>query len=246
MPELLQNAPSSTGTEANAASQAADADDHLSRLYVATSSEPWYSSLIRNLKEMYNPPVLPPLHVTSKPVAVKEIWGLYGRDNKSNAMSLAIHTTVVVLLFTVASSKAVQQKAKEVMTLIQPDIAPYVPKMAEQKNQMQGGGGGGDRSPLPASKGRLPKPSMKQFTPPMAVIVNQNPKLVMDPTIIAPPDTPLPNVNLPNWGDPLAKMGPPSNGTGSGGGIGSGSGGGVGSIVSNRKYKKKIRIKGRK
>jgi TonB family protein len=55
-------------------------------------------------------------------------------------MSLAIHTTVVVLLFTVASSKAVQQKAKEVMTLIQPDIAPYVPKMAEQKNQMQGGG----------------------------------------------------------------------------------------------------------
>ncbi len=229
MPELLQNAPSSTGTEANAASQAADADDHLSRLYVATSSEPWYSSLIRNLKEMYNPPVLPPLQVTSKPVAVKEIWGLYGRDKKSNAMSLAIHTTVVVLLFTVASSKAVQQKAKEVMTLIQPDIAPYVPKMAEQKNQMQGGGGGGDRSPLPASKGRLPKPSMKQFTPPMAVIVNQNPKLVMDPTIIAPPDTPLPNVNLPNWGDPLAKMGPPSNGTGSGGGIGSGSGGGVGS-----------------
>ena len=57
MPELLQNAPSSTGTEANAASQAADADDHLSRLYVATSSEPWYSSLIRNLAEMYNPPV---------------------------------------------------------------------------------------------------------------------------------------------------------------------------------------------
>ena len=167
--------------------------------------------------------------MTSKPVAVKEIWGLYGRDNKSNAMSLAIHTTVVVLLFTVASSKAVQQKAKVVMTLIQPDIAPYVPKMAEQKNQMQGGGGGGDRSPLPASKGRLPKPSMKQFTPPMAVIVNQESKLVMDPTIIAPPDTPLPNVNLPNWGDPLAKMGPPSNGTGSGGGIGSGSGGGVGS-----------------
>jgi TonB family protein len=144
-------------------------------------------------------------------------------------MSLAIHTTVVVLLFTVASSKAVQQKAKEVVALIQPDIAPYIPKMAEQKNQMQGGGGGGDRSPLPASKGRLPKPSMKQFTPPMAVINNPNPKLVMDPTIIAPPDTPLPNVNLPNWGDPLAKMGPPSNGPGSGGGIGSGSGGGVGS-----------------
>src|SRR5208337_4081412 len=86
-----------------------------------------------------------------------------------------------------------------------------------------------DRSPTPASKGRLPKPSMKQFTPPMAVVNNPNPKLVMDPTIIAPPDTPLPNVNMPVWGDPLAKIGPPSNGPGSGGGIGSGSGGGVGS-----------------
>src|SRR5260370_32357862 len=70
---------------------------------------------------------------------------------------------------------------------------------------------------------------MKQFTPPMAVVNNPNPKLVMDPTIIAPPDTPLPNVNMPVWGDPLAKLGPPSNGTGSGAGIGSGSGGGVGS-----------------
>jgi protein TonB len=204
-------------------------DDHLARLYSPTIEEPWFRSLFRNIREAIHPPQLPPLEVTSKPVAVKEIWGLYGKDNKSNLMSLAIHTTVVVLLFTVASSKAVQQKAREAVSLIAPDLAAYVPKMAEQKQQMGGGGGGGDRSPTPASKGRLPKPSMKQFTPPMAVVNNPNPKLVMDPTIIAPPDTPLPNVNMPAWGDPLAKLGPPSNGTGSGGGIGSGSGGGVGS-----------------
>jgi TonB family protein len=34
---------------------------------------------------------------------------------------------------------------------------------------------------------------------------------------------------MPNYGDPLGKLGPASNGTGSGGGIGSGKGGGVGS-----------------
>src|SRR5438105_10555705 len=36
--------------------------------------------------------------------------------------------------------------------------------------------------------------------------------------------------NLPNLGDPMSRLpsGPPSNGTGSGGGIGSGSGGGIG------------------
>ena len=52
--------------------------------------------------------------------------------------------------------------------------------------------------------------------------------LSMEPTIIAPPDVSLPNVNMAQYGDPLAKIGPPSNGPGSGGGIGSGSGGGVG------------------
>jgi len=217
MSELLQNVPPDDG------------DDHLARLYSPTLEEPWFRSLIRNIRETIHPPQLPPLQVTSKPVAVKDIWGLYGKDKKSNVMSLAIHATVITLLFTVFSSKAVQNTVKQAVTSISLDIAPYQPKMAQQKQTMQGGGGGGDRSPLPASKGRLPKPSMKQFTPPMAVVNNPNPKLLMDPTIIAPPDTPLPNVNMPVWGDPLAKVGPPSNGPGSGGGIGSGSGGGVGS-----------------
>ena len=228
MPELLQNTPSSP-LEVNDASRAAAAGDHLDRLLTPNVEEIWFRSLFRNIREAFNPPKLPPLEVTSKPVAVKDIWGLYGKDKKSNLMSLAIHASVVVLLFTVASSKAVQQKAREVVQLIQPDIAPYVPKMAEQKKQMGGGGGGGDRSLTPASKGKLPKQSLKQFTPPMAVINNPNPKLVMDPSIIVPPDVPLPNVPMNAWGDPLAKLGPPSNGTGSGGGIGSGSGGGVGS-----------------
>jgi len=216
MPELLQNVPP-------------DGDDHLARLYSPTLEEPWFRSLIRNIRETLNPPQLPPLQVTSKPVAVKDIWGLYGKDKKSNVMSLAIHATVITLLFTVFSSKAVQNTVKQAVTSISIDIAPYQPKMAPQNQKMQGGGGGGDRSPTPASKGRLPKPSMKQFTPPMAVVNNPNPKLLMDPTIIAPPDTPLPNVNMPVWGDPLAKIGPLSNRPGSGGGIGSGSGGGVGS-----------------
>ncbi|MGA7234697.1 MAG: energy transducer TonB, partial [Bryobacteraceae bacterium] len=92
-----------------------------------------------------------------------------------------------------------------------------------------GGGGGGDRSPLPASKGRLPKPAPRQFVPPSAVIVNPQPKLAMEASILAPPDAVMPNINLPNYGDPLGKLGPASNGTGSGGGIGSGKGGGVGS-----------------
>jgi TonB family protein len=155
---------------------------------------------------------------------------LYGRKKKSFMMSTGFQIGVVVLLFTVFSTKAVQQQVKNAVTLFTPvDIDPYMPKMAPKKEAMGGGGGGGDRSPLPASKGRLPKQSLRQFTPPMAVVNNPNPKLMMEPSIIVPPDVPLPNVNMPNYGDPLGKLGPPSNGPGSGGGIGSGSGGGVGS-----------------
>jgi periplasmic protein TonB len=228
MREPFQN-PVSLASSVGTGAQTVSADSHLARLHAPALDEPWFISLIRAVSEAIRPPELPPLLVTCKPIAVKEIWGLYNRDKKSSLVSLAIHASVVILLFTVASSQAMRNTAKRVVSLVAPDIAPYVPKMVQGKRQMGGGGGGGDRSPTPASMGRLPKPSMKQFTPPMAVINNPNPKLLMDPTIIAPPDTMLPNVNLPNWGDPLAKAGPPSNGPGAGSGIGSGSGGGVGS-----------------
>ncbi len=140
--------------------------------------------------------------------------------------SVGLQSFVVLLLFTVSFNKTVQDKVKETVTLIAPVLQPL--DMAPKKNAMQGGGGGGDRSPTPAAKGKLPKVALKQFVPPTEVIRNEHPKLVMEPTIVALPDS-LPNVNMPNIGDPLAKIGPPSNGMGSGGGIGSGHGGGIGS-----------------
>jgi TonB family protein len=56
----------------------------------------------------------------------------------------------------------------------------------------------------------------------------ENPKLVMDPTLIIQPDANIPKVNSPDLGDPLSKAGLASNGFGSGGGMGSGRGGGIG------------------
>ena len=206
------------------------ADDHLSRLLVNEVEEPWYRSFVQNVKEFINPPKLPPLEVTSKPVAVKEIWGLYGRQGKSFMMSTGFQILVVALVAWLGMTKPVQQAAKSVINLVlPPDIDDFQPKAAPKKQAMGGGGGGGDRSPLPASKGRLPKASLRQFTPPMAVVNNLNAKLTMEPSIIAPPDVNLPQVNMSQYGDPLGKLGPPSNGPGSGGGIGSGKGGGVGS-----------------
>jgi periplasmic protein TonB len=198
--------------------------DHLSRLLVAEVEEPFYKTFWRDLKETISPPKLPPLDVTSKPVAVKDIWGLYGNQKKSFMMSFGFQIGLVILVVFAFTTKPVQKAVKQVAAIVLPVDPVDVPKPA-----MHGGGGGGDRSPLPASKGKLPKPQPRQFVPPTAVVNNPAPKLAMDPSILAPPDANLPNINLPNYGDPLGKLGPASNGTGSGGGIGSGKGGGVGS-----------------
>ncbi len=206
------------------------ADDHLGRLLLAESNVPWYKAFVRNIQEAINPPKLPPLELTSKPVAVKDIWGLTGgQEKRAGSLSLVVHAVVLSLALLIGTNDKIQQKVKDTITLVAPDLAPYVPKNAPQKQAMGGGGGGGDRSLTPPAKGKLPRPAPKQFTPPAQVVHNEQPKLIMEPTLQIQPDAKLPQSNLPLFGDPLAKLGPPSNGTGSGAGIGSGSGGGVGS-----------------
>ena len=92
----------------------------------------------------------------------------------------------------------------------------------------EGGGGGGQRSPLPATFGRLPRAATRQFVPPMAVVENPQPKLIVEPTLVIPADVALPQVEVAVYGDPFGRPGPPSGGPGSGAGIGDGRDGGVG------------------
>ena len=61
------------------------------------------------------------------------------------------------------------------------------------------------------------------------MVLNENPKLIMEPSIEVQPNAVLPQVNINALGDPMGIGKIPSNGPGSGAGIGSGKGGGVGS-----------------
>ena len=48
-----------------------DANDHLDRLFAADKAEiPWFVSLYQNILDIIRPEKLPPLVITSKPVAV--------------------------------------------------------------------------------------------------------------------------------------------------------------------------------
>lgn len=201
-------------------------EDQLAKTLSGYEEEHVLVSLWRGIKEIINPPKLPPLEVTSRPIAVKDIWGqTAGNESRSALGSVLIHGAVVALLIVLSTSKEVQQVVKDFTPLAAP-LSEYIPKVAPKKQTMGGGGGGGARDVTPPSKGKLPKVAPKQFVPPQLQKVEQ-PKLVMEPTIIAQADT-LPKVNLPMLGDPLSGLSAPSQGPGSGG-FGSGSGGGVGS-----------------
>ncbi len=185
--------------------------------------QPWYREITESIREAIDRRELPPLQVTSKPVDVPGLWGFYGgHERTAGASSLLIHAVVIGLIFFLGSLKPVQKLVRQTAVLLDPDLKPYLP---EKKDLAHGGGGGGARSPLDASKGKLPKIAARQFTPPR-VDVAQDPKLPMVPTIVS--ELQPPDINLPNYGDPASRLGVPSNGTGLGGGIGSGGGGGVG------------------
>lgn len=201
-------------------------EDQLAKTLSGTNEENTLVSLWRGLKETINPPKLPPLEVTSRPVAVKDIWGqTAGNESRSAMGSMAVHGIIIALLIFVSTNKEIQKAVKDFTPLAAP-LSEYIPKTAPKKQTMGGGGGGGARDITPPSKGKLPKVAPKQFVPPQLQKIEQ-PKLVMEPTIIAQADT-LPKVNMPMLGDPLSGLSAPSQGPGSGG-FGTGKGGGVGS-----------------
>jgi protein TonB len=206
-------------------------EPELHLLLAPDTFEPLWKSLLRGLDEFFFPKKLPPLKLESKPIPVKDIWGFYNYKKNGALGSTMAHVIVIGLIIggTILGRRIVTKvEAKPQIDTKLIDPGDYALKPA--KTQSGGGGGGGDRDVLQASKGKLPKFSLKpQLAPPEAVIRNLSPKLVVEPTVVVPPDIKVAMNNMPNLGDPKSSAIIPSNGTGSGSGIGSGSGGGVGS-----------------
>ncbi len=166
-------------------------------------------------------------------LAPEAIWGQYN-NYRSNGLagSVVIHVAILGLVLGSAmfGHEVVQHvKPRETVTLIAPSPDSYALPVA--KKIASGGGGGGAHDVLPAPKGKLPKVALQQITPPQIIVRKEAPKLAVEPTVVVPPQVRMAENHIPTLGDPVAAplpSAPPSNGTGSGGGIGSGSGGGVG------------------
>ena len=170
---------------------------------------------------------------TQQSFVPEQIWGQYN-NYRSNGLvgSVIVHVVLLAVILggaTFGHHVVQQAKQREIVTLIAPSPDTYA--LPTAKKVVSGGGGGGDHDPLPAPKGRLPKFAMQQITPPQIVMRNEKPKLTAEPTVVVPPQVHMAENRMLNLGSPTSAplpAAPPSNGTGSGGGIGSGSGGGVG------------------
>jgi periplasmic protein TonB len=201
-----------------------------SDLLVSWGGGAGFGSLWQNIRDLIAPPKLPPLQTTSQPVAVKDIWSKNTQFTRVQALSLAFHVVVLVLIIVPLLPELMSPPTTQAKTMVTDInvVSPYLPKLPPGPKKAGGGGGGGAHEALPASKGRLPKFDWTQMAPP-SVHPPVNPKMAVTPTVLGPPEIRLPSPNMPNWGDPMSKVVNDSNGPGSGGGIGSGSGGGVGS-----------------
>jgi periplasmic protein TonB len=195
----------------------------------AFEQKPIWSELYESIRDVFFPPKLPPLELTSTPIDVPDRMAV-----KPNPVAIGISTginltTLAILLFFVG--KKIIQAVKP--TIFMPiDISAY--KAPPAKDLAGGGGGGGDRSLLEASKGKLPDIAPKPIVPPMVQTFDK-PKIPVPAAIdiqknIQLPDNDLPTIGMTNSPNVILSNGTGSGGMGSGknGGLGSGNGDGYG------------------
>jgi TonB family protein len=191
-----------------------------------------FAELYENLYDTLFPPKLPPLELTSKPVAVKDPLATE-RNPVSYAISAGINVGILLIALFAFRHQIVQAVAPKLVNLTNIDIPAWKP-VTQKGGAVGGGGGGGDHDLVNPIKGRLPKLEKNPIVTPQ-VIRNDHPKLAIEPAVdvqqnIKLPDNPmLPNVGMLNSSNNVVL----SNGQGAHGGMGSGSGGGLGSGSGN-------------
>ncbi|HEY4380458.1 MAG TPA: energy transducer TonB [Acidobacteriaceae bacterium] len=201
----------------------AGASSSLSVGDVLRKEEGVFASLCGNLRDVFFPVKLPPLHLESKPIPVVDRMEMH-QDPKATASAILIYA-VLTLLFVFWGARKIQQfqaqKTLQIIALtVPPPIAPIKSTMA---------GGGGQRGQTPVTMGHLPRFAETQITPPKVPPLEQ-PKIPMpDPTIEVQKDLKMASNTMPNIGLPTSPVVGTSMGSGTGSGLGSGNGSGLGS-----------------
>ena len=197
----------------------------------AFEEKPIWKQLYENIHDVFFPPKLPPLVLTSKPIPVPDRM-----EVKANPWAIGTSSAVNLGLLALAiwaGIKIFHPLTKPQANLTNIDVSDILkaPKMAAPAG---GGGGGGSHDIVDPMKGKLPPRAKDPITPPMVPVL-EKPKLAFQPAINVQRDITLPdNPDMVNFGvKNSANVQLASNGSGGGSGMGSGYGGGIGSGTGN-------------
>ena len=196
----------------------------------AFEEKPIWKKLYENVHDVFFPPKLPPLVLTSKPIPVPDRMAVKANPwaiGTSSFVNIAILAVAIWLGINIIHPVIKQTTATNI------DVSDILkaPKMTAPAG---GGGGGGSHDIVDPMKGKLPPRMKDPVTPPMVPVL-EKPKLAFTPAINVQKDITLPdNPELANFGvKNSANVSLASNGSGGGGGMGSGYGGGLGSGTGN-------------
>jgi TonB family protein len=196
----------------------------------AFEEKPIWKQLYENVHDVFFPPKLPPLVLTSTPIPVPDRMAV-----KSNPWAIGTSSFVNLAILAVVIWLGINfiRPVVKPTTATNIDVSDILkaPKMAAPAG---GGGGGGSHDIVDPMKGKLPPRMKDPITPPMVPIL-EKPKLAFTPAINVQKDITLPdNPEMVNFGvKNSANVQLASNGSGGGGGMGSGYGGGLGSGNGN-------------
>ena len=184
------------------------------------------ASLMESLHDLLRPPQMPPLQLSSAPIAMQDPMALK-RDPRATALAVAINGLILVTIVWFGTHQVgavVLANPVKVVTLIDPP--PLLPKAPPEAVVMSGGGG--HPTPRPVARGNPPK--FEQKAP---VLLTEPPKIQtrvpIQPTVDVQMDLKMAKTEMPNIGMSDAPAVVVSAGTGAGAGLGSGSGNGLGS-----------------
>jgi protein TonB len=206
-----------TDTESQAAAAIADGVELDLSFGVPVEDKPIWADLYESIRDIFFPPKLPPLELTSTPIPVPDRMAVKRNPWAVGASTVLNGGILVLLLFAVVKPMIDQKKPPTELTPI--DLTDY----KAPKSDVAAGGGGGSPDKIEAIKGRIPP---RMTTPDVAPKIEQPPL----PSIDVQKDIAIPdNPNLVNFGvSNSANVKLDSGGNGSGMGLGPGYGNGYG------------------
>jgi protein TonB len=175
-----------------------------------------FASLWSSVRDVFFPVKLPPLVLTSQPIAVPDRMKTK-RSPASTATAIVIHALIILLIGWLLYKKVLHPVQPQKVAVV--DINTPIAPMAATAM----GGGGGNHDITPASHGT--PPIVKNPIVPVMKPIIEHPILPAPPSLVMQPMKPMAPLNM---GDLNAPKGAVSLGSGGGGGIGQGTGGGLG------------------